>query len=440
MNDIQKIRKANLFRVIYVGLCLMTVFTAFASGQNLAGQIYIQLGYGNLGQICLLLVWGTLALMSAIAPHYMKKMSPRTGLIIGAAAHGSFIIAGGLTTFCAKYGYQDGVCSSSFIYCFNIFCACLVGIGASFFWLCQGIYVDSCADQQTKGFYNGIFWSIFQTSQILSSSLATYTLGRTDQFTFYMILVAFSILSIVMLLFMKPAVIPETKLVQTEAQETISNSLRKFIDLIQNSEYHFFFTGTFFSGVAIATYITFLGSAARLTIESENINEINEKIGYVLIALAVGEILAGFSIGRFADKYDKLKVFKITMLINEAAAIMTIIACLFKSYTFAIISGFLWGYGESSIQTMLNAVIGYMFEGRIELFSANKFFQTAGFVYTALLCVLLSNIEPRVFITLIALSLFGLHLFYSKLLPKVNKEPTDDISRDDVKLVRMDKL
>jgi predicted MFS family arabinose efflux permease len=45
----------------------------------------------------------------------------------------------------------------------------LNGIGASLIWVAQGEYFSKCATEQTKGFYFGLFWSIYQGSQIFGS-------------------------------------------------------------------------------------------------------------------------------------------------------------------------------------------------------------------------------------------------------------------------------
>ena len=113
LDDTQLIAKANLKRVMYLALCIMTLFIAYCAHQNLVSQLYIQLGFGNLGQICLTVGWLFFSLSSAVAAHYQEKMDAKTGLIIGAVGHSSFLVAGTLTSYCARTESTTGMCSYS---------------------------------------------------------------------------------------------------------------------------------------------------------------------------------------------------------------------------------------------------------------------------------------------------------------------------------------
>jgi hypothetical protein len=335
-----------------------------------------------------------------------------------------FIFAGAFTTFCSKYKPETSLCESSFIYGFNVFCAAFLGVGCSFLWICQGIYVDACADEKTKGLFNGIFWSIFQSSQILSSTLATFILGSTDQFTFYSILMVFAIFAIGMLTFVRPPVERNTNTQVNTANETLGEAVKKLFEAMGEKQYFFLFIPIFFSGVAIACYINFLGAAIVSTIDSTNVNVINQSIGYVFMVLAVGEVAAGLSMGRLADTYNKISLMNITIVINEGALLFTLLACVFKSYACTLVAALLWGYGDTSIQTMINAVIGSMFGGKVELFSAYRFFQSTGFMYSTIFCILVPPTNPVTYVLIIAGSMLALHTLFYKYIP------ADDKSQD----------
>lgn len=432
MTSPEEIKKANLFRVVFIGVCFTTLFTAYIAAQNLVSQLYGQLGYSYLGQTCLFTYFGLFALGSTFAAHYKKKISVKTGLIFGAAGHISFVFAGAFTTFCSKNGYEEALCSPSFISFFNILCASFLGIGASFIWLCQATYVDECADEQTKGLFNGIFWSIYQVAQITSSALATFLLGSTDQFTFYSILLLFGIGAIVLMTFIKPPVDNGSRKPQQQAvsEETLTEALTSFYEVLKEKNCYFLYLGIFFSGIAIGCYISFLGAAAATTIDSTNENEINQSIGFVFIVLSCGEVAAGLSVGRLADIYDKLKLFNITMILNEVALGLTILACAMHSYTLAIICGLFWGYADTAIQTMINAVIGSMFGGRAELFSAYRFFQGLGLMCSALLTILVPRDEPIIYLLIIACIFAIFHFLNHVYLPGGNRGSQDQKGLD----------
>ena len=424
--DYVKAKKTNLSRVIYIGICFTTLFTAYISAQNLVSELYTQIGHEILGHICLFTYFAFFALSSPIAAHYKQKFSTKSGLIFGACAHVNFVFAGLFTTYCGKNNDLSGLCSSSFIFTFNVVSAALLGLGAAFIWLFQAIYVDECADEQTKGTLNGLFWSIYQVAQITSSSLATFILGNTDQLTFYLILLVFGVLAIFMLSLVKPPLKINDTLKQEEPIGTLSDTLRSFTNLLKETKYHSFFTGIFFSGMAIGCYISFIGSAVSTTVDSTDDKIIDSSVGYVLIVLSCGEVMAGISVGRVADIYNKLSLLKGTMLLNEMALLITLLACSLKNYTLSIISGFFWGYGDTAIQTMINVLIGSKFGGKPILFSAYRFFQGLGMMYSALITVFISKEMPILYLGIIAVSFGVFHMLYLGLLSKSEPNKNED--------------
>jgi MFS family permease len=436
LHDPQAIQKANLFRVIYIGICLMTLYTAYNTHQALAVQVYAQLGFGNLGNICLFLVFGFFALCSIVAPFYQRKLSAKTGLMLGAIPTLLFVFAGLLTSGCIQYDSYDGICSVSFIYIVNIICAILVGVGTGFLWLCQAMYVNACADEQTKGLYNGLFLSIFQLSQILGGGLTTFVLGNTDQFTFYLILSVFGVISLVMITLIKAPVSTDAagsqhEIAKSEKEETVNEALEQFKEILYEPKYMFFFWGVFLSGAAVGCYVSFLGTSVQVTVNSDDFNEVNERIGFALLALAIGEVVAGLTTGPLADRYDRLQLFNVTMIINETALMFTFLGCLFNSFGCALIGSFLWGYGETGIQTMINTLIGSMFGGKPELFSTSRFLQAAGFVYTTIVGIFLAESMPLFFMTVIGGSLGIFHFLYFKYMPVTGSKYQEKLLDDD---------
>jgi len=438
---LEPIQKENLKKVIYTGSCFTTLFTAYIAAQNLVSQIYSQLGYTHLGQICLFIYFAFFASMSVIAPHFKKKLSIKAGLISGAACHITFVFAGALTTFCNKYDLHGGFCNPSFIPLFNILCAACLGTGAALIWLCQGTYVDECADEATKGLFNGTFWSILQTSQIFSSALAAFVLGSTDEFTFYSILLIFGFSSIVMFNFVQtPTKSASNQEPATQADQNLTEALKGFAALLQEKKYYFLFLGIIFSGIAIGCYISYIASAVDYILRSSGETEtsqIHKSIGYVLLVLSFGEVAAGLSVGRLADIHDKIKLFTITILLNEAALLLTFLACLFNSYKLALLGGLFFGYGDTAIQTMINSLIGSMFNGRPELFSAYRFFQSIGLTYAALLTVFVPKGNPLLYIILIGGSMLTFHTLYNRYRPD---QDTNNTSYDRRPLLELKNL
>jgi MFS family permease len=417
MDNLSRIRRSNLLRVIYLGVCFMFLFTAYLAAQNLMTQIYRQLGYGNLGQICFFTVYSALALASFVSTHYLKKMNAKSGLFGSAMTYVGLILAGTLATYCDKYQSDSAICNTSFIFSLNIITAALLGFGGNFLWNCQAVYVNACADEKSRGAFNGIFLALMQTSQILSGFVATFVLGYADQFTFYSILLIFGIISVVMFLFIQSPIEYETKEKEISVipEMTLNESVKSFVSTFGEKRYFFLFTAMAFSGVAVSCYAIYLGTAVSSIVDSDNVNIINQKTGLVFIVLAIAEVAAGLTIGRLADKYDKMNLLALTLFINEAALVLTLLAVFLKSFSMIIVAGALWGYGDTACNTMLNVVIGSKFNANPKLFSCMRFFQSAGCVFTAICGIIISS--PILFIMIVAACLLILQSLFYRSLP-----------------------
>jgi len=430
MKVIEEVRKENFKRVTYIALCFTMILTAYMSAQNLIAQIYKQLGYDHLGQMCLFTAYTFLGLTNSVTSHFKSKITIKFGLVAGCIAYVTFILAGTFTTYCNKYTSGTGLCSTTFIYLLNILSCAFCGFGAAFLWICQAIYVDSCCDDKTRGSYNGTFWSIMQSSLLISSGLATFVLGNTDQFTYYIVLSLFGIVAITLFCFVKPSVPYPQKAEQTQtaiaSNETLKEALQRFFTTLRNTKYYFLFISMFVSGITIGFFANFLSTTVGKTLNTTDVNELNQSLGYALTALAFGEILAGLTLGRLADKHNHVNLLNATIVVSELALMVTLLAFIFQSFKFAVLCGFLWGFGDTAIQTMMNAVIGSMFGGNVELFSAYRFIQSFGVMFASILAIFTSTHAPLFYLACLAAALTFLHaLFFQymgKIQPKTSKE------------------
>ena len=66
----------------------------------------------------------------------------------------------------------------------------LNGLGASVLWVAQGEYFSKCATEESKGFYFGLFWSIYQGSQILGSFFGGLIFGQNYSKTLFFIIMS----------------------------------------------------------------------------------------------------------------------------------------------------------------------------------------------------------------------------------------------------------
>ena len=405
------ISKGNFVRVIYLGLSIMTLFVAYNTHNNIQAQLYDQLGLGIFNKINHFTVFGCFALISIISAYFSKKISTKLGFVLGGVGPTAAVIGGLLTSYCYKSNLETGLCNHSVIVSINIFFACIAGICAAFFWLYQGVYVNTCTDDRNKGYLNGTFWSIFQMAQIMSSLFATFVFTTVDQLTFYCVLIILAGVSLVMLSFVKPPLgTPENSVI--EIKKSIRQLIKEFCHVSTEYELRFLHFGILFSGIAIGCSVGFISDSVPLTLFTEDKEIVNKHIGYALIVLAVGGFTAGYSAGRLADVFVKRRVFTLVMVINELALLTTLLAYYFASYPMVLVAAFLWGHGNTSIQTMINALIGSSFGGRPEVFCVYRFLQSIGIIITALMSTLIPKKSWLAFGLIIA-GLMGVsHVLY----------------------------
>jgi len=424
MANYDQAEKKNLYRVVFIGLCFMLLFTAFQSAQNLVSQIYKELKYDGLGQICLFSIYGALGIGNMFASHFKRKLSHKAGMLLGSFFYTLFIACGAIASYCHKYEIEALYCERSSIYAMNIVSAILLGSSGSVLWLSQSDYVNQCTNEKTKGLFNGVFWSLMQLCQIIGSLIATFVLGNTDQFIFYMLLLTFGCVSIVMFIFLPSVGNDDQSSASGKPTEPISESLKKFFKTFLDGESYFISIITFLSGMIIASYAAFLPALIEITVVSDDHAYINKRTGFVLIALAIGEVLAGIIVGRLADMYNKTKLLNITIMIAETALAMTMAAYLSESYVVVIFSWFVWGFTDNTINTLASSTIGAYFNGKLEMFAIYRFMQGLGVVFGAVLTILIPTSKLYLFFIISGITMLVLHFFF--LATKVDKEPKEE--------------
>lgn len=418
---ISKIRRGNLLRIIYIGVCFMLILTAQNSGMNMMSEIFVRMGYQNLTQICFSVEYFLLILTSFLSSYYVNKVSNKVWLILGAISNGVFVSGGALATYCYKYNPETFICDAPFIYSYNIFAVGSLGLLGTIFWTCEGVYVNKCADEKTRGMYNGIFLSLMQSSQLWSGIVSTTILGYTDEFTFYLVILGICAVAIMMIsLLPKPLDYPVgIEGVPKKSTESLWVFIKKFVsETLLNKKYGFLFCGMIFSGVTIGFFPNYLGTTVSYTIKGLPQNIVEERIGFVFFILAIGEISAGLIIGKLTQKFHKVSMLCFAFIVGEIAIIVTFLSDYLVSYEVAIGSGFLWGFCDNATQTVLMVVIGSEFNSRPELYASYNMFQGIGAISISGLTILMSGLSPLYLIALIGGLILSVQCMLYFCLPK----------------------
>ncbi len=417
---------SNVSKVAYVGVCFTMLFTAYIPAQNLVSKIYAN-QYPGLGQACLFTIFLFQAIGSVFASHIKRKLTHRVAFLIGAVAYCSFVVVATWTAYCDKNyssinidGQGPALCKSANIVLLNVGSCLLVGLGAALLWLTQSVYVNTCSTEQTVGLCNSIFWSLMQMSQIVGSGLATLLLGNDGPLNFFKILVCFGIVAVCVFAFL-PHVESKQEANIEEVDESLSKSLKKFFEALTRRDATFLFIPMTLIGTTIAFYATFLFKVTNATVDPSDL----AKQSYVLLAIAFGEVAAGLSVGRLADKFSKLSLLHATIALPELALILTFLAKQFTNYHLVLAAAFIWGFSDTSLNTMLTAVIGSFYGGSLELFSIMRSLTGVGVVIGAALALLVPDVYMYMFVTAGFIGLLHF-VFLAVRVDKSKTEPVND--------------
>jgi len=109
---------------------------------------------------------------------------------------------------------------------------------------------------------------------------------------------------------------------------------------------------------------------------------------------------------------------------------LTVLACIFRSFGLIVFAGFLWGLGDTAIQTLIAAVIGFVFDGNKNLFSAYRSLQAVGIVYAAFLSIIIPRSQPILYYLVVFLSLGICHYLYQSYLVQFQRKSNSLLSSE----------
>ena len=142
------------------------MFTAFIALQNISSKVVKDLGFKNLGFVCIAVIYLVFTVSASFAPRIVKKLGDRTTLILSSLCYVFYAVS----FIFPVYRFEleaDGQDVSSFIYSDAfitttlIAFAALTGLGAGPLWVGATNFIAECATEELKGFYNSLFLGIF---------------------------------------------------------------------------------------------------------------------------------------------------------------------------------------------------------------------------------------------------------------------------------------
>ena len=174
-------REQQTGRVALLGVTFMIMFTAFNSLQNMVSKIYAQYGYGNLGEISVLVLYFVFGITTFFTPYVIRQFGFKKVMFISSMG---YAVYEGVGLVIALWEDMPKVLGWVIV----LFGACLCGASASMIWVAQGAYVSQVAGESRKTELFGLFWSLMMSSQIAGNLITTFVLGLVSNVVYFLVL------------------------------------------------------------------------------------------------------------------------------------------------------------------------------------------------------------------------------------------------------------
>jgi MFS family permease len=370
----------SMFNVVALGLIFMLLFTAFAPSQNLQSTV----NHGSkAGVYALGALYFTFSLANFIAPTIAFLLGERIAMMVGAVGYALFVTANILNH------------DASYFFPLFLMGGIANGLGAAILWTAQGSYITKNSTTDTMGRNNGIFFGLFQISQVAGNLIAAFVLPPKEKTTpeslkgparkLFIIFSSIAAVAVVSFLILRPA--PSNGLSSQKKRSTVLQRFVGIFKMFARVPFLLMVLAIVYSGLSQAF---FAGNFTKLIGDSK-------RVGYVMACFGAVDALASVAVGRILDKVGrKVVLFSATFLV----LVMTGIICLVskeyfeKNIWICILCGILAGISDAGYNTLLTATTGVIFEEDPEnAFGAFKFVQATT---SAINYVLALDIYPAV--------------------------------------------
>ncbi|KAM3137371.1 hypothetical protein pb186bvf_010551 [Paramecium bursaria] len=397
VTNAQPYKRANLVKVSILGSQFLLMFSAFNSAQNLIALLYEQSGLGSLGISSLWVLYLVYAFGTLFSNNICSRVSPKYTLFFSGLMYSIYLSSGILVSWCYDNNQQTtGVCSKASIYTYVLFGAALCGLGASTLWVAQGQYIQAISTISSRGMFFGIFWALFQSSQILGNVLGL-VLVSISSFTYFVVMTIVCLAGAVSFIFLPNAYDEEQ---QKEEVKGITEKMRQIWVLFKSRKMRPLLPYFVFNGAILAFYTGFLFKLIKQSLPGESDNEIAKKSAYVFIVLGVFENVGAFISGFLSDRANRYLIATGSTLIVEIALVLSIICYYQESYALCFVTAALWGMSDCIVNNMCNIITTTLFPDQIEGFSIKALLQSLTVTIVMLISVYVES--QIVFILIIA--------------------------------------
>lgn len=250
--------------------------------------------------------------------------------------------------------------------------AILNGFGASILWLSQGKYITKCATDSNKGLFNGTFWAIFMSSNIIGYLMSAFVIGAVSELsTFFVIMTSICICSsLFFLLLSPPTPHPEEEAQKAESPEenqkppTVAETWAQLTEKRMLPMLLVFVT----QGWSVALFGTIFIPLMSFKMTGLGYTDTEEEKRALLAMIGFGcsEILGSIIVGKVQDKYG---LFITGRYILATSALAFFCLFFFTSFEYfamwrAVLMTFTWGLYDSGLMNFAQCICGFQFKSK----------------------------------------------------------------------------
>lgn len=385
--------RVGFINVIILGVSFCLLFIAFSATQNLQTNLN-----GNMGFESLAILYFVFAGTNFFSPFIVTLVGEKVGLLIGAVCYCTFIAA-----------------NMRLITPVYLGASAVIGFGAAVLWTAQGAMVIRSAPPAKLGAYNGLFFGIFQWSQILGNLLVGILMSKgISNYILFLILTIIGSTSIVGILFLRRPKAPPT-----QTGEPFSKRILQTFSVTFTKQMALLYMTMIYSGVS-QTY--FFGVFPKTRPQHQ--------LGYIMTAFGAADVLGSLVAGYVSDKIGRVPIIITCALSMTAGAVLFFLQfplhilpeAEYLSYVIAV----LLGIADSGFNTQIYATLGVVFPDRVEAaVGAYKFFQAGS---TAVLFLLGPHVSHTFYFVVAMVTLWSGTLGFFILTAITSKRPRDNIN------------
>ena len=350
----------RMYNVLVLSFSLMFIFTAFNTIQAWVTNLLSTLGYSNLGNDSLTVLYVAVCVSLFLTPPLVAAFTQIYSIIIGAVCYVLYMAS--LIVIVPPV---------------VLVASAVNGFGASLLWVAVGGLLTKCSSAKDRGRNTGIFWSIFQLSLILGNVIGIVVSASSYTLLFIVFTLLGGLGTVLlfglrrfpsdvrhreqlqqrMILSAQGEEVPNAPVVPDEPQPSTAALLRSLWQLFTSSSLLLLIPAFCFQGLEFS----FWNGEFPLLIPTE-------KLGIVMLWAGVGEAMGGLTMGTLSDRVGRSLTWLLACVVYVVALagmyamrqqLTTATAVTVSGVSLlAYVSAFCFGLSDAAINTQIYSILG----------------------------------------------------------------------------------